>query len=1158
MRIERLDLIRYGKFTDHTLDFGTRAPGDETPDFHVVFGPNEAGKSTLFNAWLDLLFGIEPRSAYNFLHPYPTMRIGARLALGDGAQELARIKKQSQSLLDDGGLALPEGLLQGALGGVDRDAYRTMFSLDDETLEAGGNAILASEGDLGQMLFSASSGLAAFSQGLKSLRDEAGEIHRKNARNSELRTLRKALDDLGEKRKELDTAASAYRRLSEERDASEETYKQALSESSGLTARLGEIETWLAALPRLARLRELRAKLQPLDALPEAPAGWAEDLPALIRNEVLLSERKDTAARSLAELAAAIEAIEIDDAALERAARIDALSELSARQRAASRDLPDEKQKLDQAEARIGHALRELDQSSEADPARLLVPAALAAQLRKLMETRSGIASQVAAARQECASAEEAAQKAREAFEAAGGDTRSAEGLGAVNASLNALRTSDHAARLRHAERQISALRAQLDERLAGLAPWNGDSEALARIAPPDPADIADWKTTGNRLAEDRRLIEQQGDELSRRHARLEGERTALEESAGLFDDAEVARTRKTRDEAWQAHRTALDADSADRFQQALEADDRLTAARLAQSETRARHIALTTEIAGLSGEMEETARQLEAATKRETELQARIETALSNADPALCTLSLASLETWTANRTAALELRARLQEADTERRQAAEDGKTLRDRLAAALGKAGAPASPDAPLEVLIEAADTLTETQAQLSRLRADVENHTAQAERRRKALEAAEAQEAGWATEWQETCTRCWFGENEIPAPEVVRALLDRLANLGPALEARDDQMRRIEAIEVAATAFAQEAKTLADDLGLTPVPDPLEAARLLTERLETARKAREKRTELEVRREEGLTNERSIATELESLTRRKQEMTSHFGADNLEDVRKALEDLSRRATLTRDTADLEREILSGLSLADIGEAESLLDAVDPAGLGLEREEKRQMAEVSQQRTRELYAAWTKAEDALKSVGGDDAVARVEEARQTLLLQIEEKARTWLRLQAGILAAEQALRAYRERHRSSMMERASRSFAEISNGAYSGLTTQADGDREVLIGLDHAGRSKLATEMSKGTQFQLYLALRIAGYHEFVATRQSLPFVADDILETFDDERALETIRLLAGMAQSGQVIYLTHHRHLCEIAKKVCPGATFHELPGPLSV
>ena len=66
---------------------------------------------------------------------------------------------------------------------------------------------------------------------------------------------------------------------------------------------------------------------------------------------------------------------------------------------------------------------------------------------------------------------------------------------------------------------------------------------------------------------------------------------------------------------------------------------------------------------------------------------------------------------------------------------------------------------------------------------------------------------------------------------------------------------------------------------------------------------------------------------------------------------------------------------------------------------------------------------------------------------------------------------------------------------------------------------------GGSKIASELSKGTRFQLYLALRVAGYHEFARGQVPPPFFADDIMETFDDFRAEEAFRLLAGMAATG---------------------------------
>jgi uncharacterized protein YhaN len=53
MRIRRLDLLKYGHFTNAGFDLPQHAP-----DFHMVFGLNEAGKSTALRAIEDLLFGI--------------------------------------------------------------------------------------------------------------------------------------------------------------------------------------------------------------------------------------------------------------------------------------------------------------------------------------------------------------------------------------------------------------------------------------------------------------------------------------------------------------------------------------------------------------------------------------------------------------------------------------------------------------------------------------------------------------------------------------------------------------------------------------------------------------------------------------------------------------------------------------------------------------------------------------------------------------------------------------------------------------------------------------------------------------------------------------------------------------------------------------------
>ena len=110
---------------------------------------------------------------------------------------------------------------------MDREPFRMMFSLDDESLEEGGEAILQSRGDLGQLLFSASAGLAEMSGRLEALRERAERFYKPRGKITELAEKKRALDDLKDERDRLDTAASAYADLVRRRDEAKATHDSA-------------------------------------------------------------------------------------------------------------------------------------------------------------------------------------------------------------------------------------------------------------------------------------------------------------------------------------------------------------------------------------------------------------------------------------------------------------------------------------------------------------------------------------------------------------------------------------------------------------------------------------------------------------------------------------------------------------------------------------------------------------------------------------------------------------------------------------------------------------------------------------------------------------------------------------------------------------------
>ena len=88
-----------------------------------------------------------------------------------------------------------------------------------------------------------------------------------------------------------------------------------------------------------------------------------------------------------------------------------------------------------------------------------------------------------------------------------------------------------------------------------------------------------------------------------------------------------------------------------------------------------------------------------------------------------------------------------------------------------------------------------------------------------------------------------------------------------------------------------------------------------------------------------------------------------------------------------------------------------------------------------------------------------------------------------------------------------------------------------------------------------MSSGTRDQLYLALRLATLEWRLENHEPMPFVADDILVNFDDDRSEATLKALAKLSKKNQVILFTHHRQIVETVESIDMGD--HVFVHPLS-
>ena len=1164
MRLRRLGLSRYGMFTDHTINFGERIDG--SPDLHIVYGPNETGKSTALGGFLDLLFGIEPRSRYSFLHGYEAMRIESDLEIGEQTHRLVRVRKTKASLLDEHGQPIADGVIANALGGMDRDAYKAMFSLDDDTLEGGGDEILRSEGDLGQLLFATSAGLVELSKTLNQLRESAEKFHRGRARNTELYKLKAEILQLDKEKKGLDTVASAFARFITDRDRAKSAYDEAMSVRVQLETERDDAERRVQGLPWLDEIHRLRGEIMELESLPEVPQVWFEQVGSLIEQEPRLISRLDSLKPQKQRLSEKKESLAGDNAILGLESRIAQLKTARARYVTAAADLPERHSKLSEYDGTIKTVTRRLSEASGIDPTSLVVPAGVVGSLKDLIEQRSGLDERLSMTAAEMGKAEAAVGTARRAVEKTG--TEAGDGAGVafdrLNAATKAVHADGHRSRMAMHMQRRNELKVTLDAQVAQLHPWDGAPEVLVGVSVPEPNEMDIWRSALDQTVKDIDRLEREEARLLADRNRLSGLMEAKRSETGVIGDEEAAQLRVLRDEAWQTHRATLDASSAEDFEERLRDDDDATAARVAHATELTELKQASEGLRAKTSELERNAGELALARKQQRQVLDEVSAAVqvmarTGAEVLPATVTVPKLTTWIDRRAEVLKTLGDIGHQNAEIARAREDENRHHGRLVKAMTTARVAHDPALNLEDLVEVAQAAVASERErriASRAtQKEVERTQAELERRRRDAEQVGRADAKWHSDWTVALSRCWVGgADPEPSTAAVRRILEDVAVLESTLENHAAMADRIEKMEQDQAAFTAAVRTIVEQLG-----DTFDAGQVvaindgLNDRLGKAIHDRKARGQCLKEMESVAKDIAEVENSLVELRAVADELFEAFEVDSLREVDERLKKVARRTTVRKELSNCETKLVESMKARSLKKAVSALENTDSDELEREIAEIKARLKDASGRTNELYLALGRAEDAISAVGGDNAVARLEEQRRTVLLDIEEGARAYLRTQLGIEAAERALSAYREEHRSSMMKRASEAFRTISRGAYSRLDAQLTDKGEVLMGIGASGGAKIASEMSKGARFQLYLALRVAGYFEFVDQHGPVPFVADDILETFDDFRAEEAFRLFTEMAEVGQVIYLGHHRHLCEIARAVCPNVTIHELP-----
>jgi uncharacterized protein YhaN len=1177
MKLLTLNLIAVGPFTDLVLDFSAGEQG-----LHLIYGPNEAGKTSALRALSHLLFNFPHLSADNFIHPYDRLRVGGTLRHSDGDRlEFVRRKGNRNTLRgpDDASI-VPDEHLARFLAGMNEDTFKTLFGIDHERLTRAGEEIRTGQGQLGELLFAAGAGLAGLRRAQQTLQEGLDNLFKPRAQNPRIN---KGLTEFRDAQEEL----KQHQLPSEEWQRHDRAHHEAVDESERLRAQIraargehGRLKRITAGIPIVARRRRLLQDRDELEDVIRLRDGFGAEFRNAQDQLRLAGQTIDQTRAAIAEIDAQLAQLDPSQVLLDAADEIGSLRE---RLGAVEKANEDREQRLENflrdSEHEARRLLRELGRPPDLDEAETLrLRADEPVIIRRLGQQFAELHGQAEEARRTIARHDN--QIHRQEKDLADLEVpRDVEPL--RRAVRQARKAGDLDTRLTEARRKLTRAEKKAATELAQLPGWSRSAEDLERLAVPLSASIDLYESRFQAITREKQALGErlstEDDTIRELEARLQS--LVLQHDVPTEETLLAVRTR--RELGWRLVKSAWLDGGSDRdilntflaefapgsplaaaYEQSVHRGDEL-ADRLRREADRvarkAEWLAQLDQHRGLHTALEHEGRRLD---DRRNSLEQEWNSLTSPLGIEAQAQTPAQLRAWLRRREDVLQLLEKWDEA----RQSVEPLEHEMTRQCAAVSKAqaeiGEPVSASgSDLSELLEQAELTIKRQDDLVQKRSKLETKLAAARSERAtaqlSLQVAETELNGWRAEWSGKLAR--IGLDAGAAPEQAEVFLTKIDELQEKMNVRRSNQSRIRGIERDADQFAKDVAALASRVAPELASHPAgEAARELAVRLRDAQADDQKVKALTQQRQR--TGERLREAESQSAEARVrlERLCQEAGCTEFDQLPEAERRSQDRARIESELAACAEQLLVVASGADPVAFAADVEQADPDALNASIEELEARISDQEDDLRRVDQTIGTERGELARMNSGEGAAESAEKAQTILAQLQGDIARYatLKLAAGVL--HRSIERYREKNQGPILARASALFADLTGGSFARLQIDDDGDgHSVLKGVRPDGRLVGVDGMSDGSHDQLYLALRLASLEAWLRVHEPIPFIVDDILLNFDDRRATAALAALADLSRRTQVLFFTHHRHIIDLARTYLPRDVVfvHELPGP---
>ena len=583
IRIEQLDLAFFGHFTNKQFNFGKRT--DSKPDFHIVYGSNEAGKTTFMESYLRLLYGFQPRNEpYAFRHGRTNLHVSGILQMDKEVREFHRKAAGRNSLLDEHGNVLPEAALQAHLGGLAEDDYRKLLCIDDKSIEDGGEEIVNSRGDIGTLLFSAAAGISDLWQVLESVREKAEAIHKPRASRSRLAGLKKEHSDIVKQIKNVDIPAGKLGQLTKALKTAESGEAKVLTEQRELMKEVRECERIVNALPMLERLDMSEQAMTSVSHYPQHLDLTTQQVIELQTEQHQARTELDRLQIRRVALTGELEQLPPEPAHAGLHAVIEGLGNLHSRYQHAELELDNKTEELSVVTDKMTSLVREhLHHESPAEA--LVVDATVVKSLQDALQLRNDTAKRISVEEHGTVQLDTRIKSEESALANLEQNTPDGAGLADILAQFNA---QTLVAEYKAATQALREADLKVEETLDKLSIKGQRYSRLpdcSFMVEEAEAQLERWQSLSASLKANKEMHQSEQQEFNT----LTLESQQLESVDGLASDQNTQASKEIRESAWQLHKQALTLKSAEAFEPAMYEFDQIMEGRLAHASHLAR-----------------------------------------------------------------------------------------------------------------------------------------------------------------------------------------------------------------------------------------------------------------------------------------------------------------------------------------------------------------------------------------------------------------------------------------------------------------------------------------------------------------------------------------------------------------------------------------